>query len=164
MNPLTQARDASLERNKERIGSRGMAPTSGLLDVLNRDTEHTYEQGVAGGANDLAVRAVAEKQRRADEQLQILNSILGVNRTGVDRKNDLADRAVALAKMFPDFDQQRLNMLLTASGENPSATGTLANLNNLTSLGLDATKFQTGQDQANAQFWGQLIAGLIGAA
>jgi hypothetical protein len=164
MNPLTQARDASLERNKERIGSRGMAPTSGLLDVLNRDTEHTYEQGVAGGANDLAVRAVAEKQRRADEQLQILNSILGVNRTGVDRKNDLADRAVALAKMFPDFDQQRLNMLLTASGENPSATGTLANLNNLTSLGLDATKFQTGQDQANAQYWGQLIAGLIGAA
>jgi hypothetical protein len=150
-----------LQRNKERIGSRGMAPTSGLLDVLNRDTEQSYERGIASGANDLGVRAVAEKQRRADEQLQILNSILGVNRTGVDRTNALRDQAVQLAKMFPDFDAQRLDMLLRASGENPSATGTMANLNALGGLGLNTSIQQNNQDAATAQFWATFIASLF---
>lgn len=161
--PLTEARDASLQRNRERIGARGMAPTSGLLDVLNRGTEQTYERGIASGSNDLAVRAVAEKNRRADEQLAILNSILGVNRTGVDRTNALRDEAVKIASAFPEFDAQRLEMLLKASGEGASnPASVMSNLNQLGNLGLGSSIYQNNQDQANAAFWGQLIARAIG--
>jgi hypothetical protein len=170
MNPLTQARDAALQRNKERIGARGMAPTSGLLDSLNRDTEAGYEQAVGQGANNLGVQAVNEKQRRADEQLAILGNLLSVNRSGVDRQNANYDQIVQLARMFPDFDAQRLNMLLSAGGNGSDANSAMSALTSLGGLNLNGMRL--GQDQANtsnansqasAAAWGQILGAILGA-
>jgi hypothetical protein len=160
--PLTQARDAALLRNKERIGARGMMPTSGLLDVLNRQTEQDYQGGIARGSNDLAVRAVDEKQRRADQSLQILSNLLNVNRSGVDRQNAAYDQALTVAKGFPDFDQQRLDALLRASGQDPNASAMIGNLNDLTRLGFNINNQNDTNSANNASVWGQLIGAIIG--
>lgn len=168
--PLVQARDAELQQNKERIASRGMMPTSGLLDSLNRGTNANYQAGIAKGSNDLGVRAVDEKQRRADEQLTILNSIMGVNRQGVDRQNANRDQMLQLAKMFPDFDATRLNQLLSASGTSADTSGPLNSLMSMGNQNLDAVKLQqllqqtaNGNSQASSAAWGQILGYLLGA-
>jgi hypothetical protein len=161
MNPLTRARDAALLRNKEQISARGMGDTSGLLHVLDRQTQNDYQHGVAGASNDLAVRAVDEKQRRQDEALTILNSLMQLSRSRTDRQNALYDQALSVAKGFPDFDEQRLRDLLASSGEGVSSTGALGSISSLGSLGLGSTINNQNQSGNSAAAWGQLIGYLL---
>lgn len=157
--PLTQARDAAKQQKAEDLSRRGIGPTSGLYNSEMGKIDQGYERGIAQGSNQLAVQAVNEKQRRADQQLQILNSLLGVQNVQTDRTSQRQDQAVSTAMMFPNFDDKRLDMLLRSSGEgaaNPSSI-----LGNLTQLG---SLNQTGQNNANqlnadsASSWGQMLA------
>jgi hypothetical protein len=160
MNPLTQARDAELQQNKERIGQRGMLPTSGLLDELNKTTNQSYQQGVATHSNDLAVRAVDERQRRQQEQLSVLSDLLTQGRTARSEEDRRGSEIVDLAKMLPDMDTQRLNSLLGASGDNSAAqasSGLLAQ--NAQRMQQDLLNAQT-QAQRDA-IWGEFFGSLL---
>lgn len=168
--PLVQARDAAKQQKAEELGRRGFTPESGLFQSEMGKIDQAYEKGVAQGSNNLGVRAVDEKQRRADEQLTILNSILGVNRQGVDRTNANRDQMLELTKRFPDFDTSRLNTLLTASGNGSDTSGPLSALTGLGGLNLNAANLQrllqdaaNGNSQASASTWGQILGYLLGA-
>lgn len=160
MNPLTQARDQQLQQNKEQISAHGMLPTSGLLQELNKGTNANYQTGVALGANDLGVRAVQEKQRRQDEQLQILTDLLSQGRNARTENNQQADELINLASQFPAFDERRLAALTNASQDTSAAQGTQA-LVNQQSLQLQAAlqhaKNQAERDAAWGAFFGSII-------
>lgn len=160
--PLTQARDAALLRNKENISARGMLPSSGLLDYLNTGTEKSYEQGIASGANDLGVRAVDERQRRLDESLTILNSLMGVDRGVQDRQDAQANEVLRLAEIFPNFDEKRLSELLQASGDAASSPASLlGGINDLGRLQL-GTSAQNANNAANSSYaWAQMLYAIL---
>lgn len=164
LEPLTQARDAALRQNKERVAARGMLPSSGLLDVLNRDVNTGYQKAVAGAANDTAIQAINEKQRRAQEQLAILSSLLGVSQTAQDRNNALGREAVSTAALFPQFDERRLNELLAASGEGAtSPTSALSALTQLGGLNLSTQRLNDQNSANSAAAWGQILGYILGA-
>lgn len=160
--PLTQARDTAKQQALEEISRRGMGASSGLLSHRMGQIDQGYEQGLAKGANDLGVRAVDESQRRQDESLQILSNLLNVNRSGVDRQNANYDQALSVAKLFPDFDEKRLQDLLAASGEGPNSSGLLANINELAKLGNNINNTNNANSQNNSALWGQIIGALLG--
>ncbi len=173
--PLTQARDAAKQTAAEEMARRGIGPTSGLFHQRMSEIDQAYERGIASGSNDLAVKAVDEKQRRADLQLSILNDLLGVSRSSQDRTDARAREALTTAEIFPNFDEKRLNMLLGASGEGAaspaSILGNLVNLQSINSqsqtaanrLGFDA-QGRAQQNSANsASSWGQILGYLLSA-
>lgn len=160
MNPLTTARDAELQQNKERIGQRGMLPTSGLLDQLNKSTNANYQTGVALGSNDLAVRAVDEKQRRQDEALQVLQQALGQSRTQRSEQDQRSQQIIDLANMLPAMDERRLTLL------NQSATDTSAAQGSSALLQQQSTALQQQLLHANTQAqrdaaWGEFFGRLL---
>lgn len=160
--PLTQARDAAKQQKALDLSRRGITPDSGVFQQEMAKIDQAYVGGIAQGANQMGVNAVAQKNANADEQLQILNALLGATNTQTDRTNAQADQALALAKMFPDFDAQRLNQLLVASGEQPSASSLISGLTGLGNLNLNSTAFQSSQDAANASAWAKIIASIPG--
>ncbi len=160
--PLTQARDAAKQQAALDLSRRGFTPTSGVYQDRMRQIDQAYEGGIAQGANQMGVNAVALKNANANQALQILSSLSSANNTQIDRSNVMSDQAVALAKMFPDFDAQRLNQLLTASGDTSSSSA-LSSLMSLGNLNAGVINTNNLNDQANAAAWGKLIAGLIGA-
>jgi hypothetical protein len=163
LEPLTQARDQALQMNKERIGARGMLPSSGMLDVLNRGTQQGYEKAVGAAANDTAIQAINEQQRRQMEQLAILTQLLGVSQQSQDRSNALGQSVVNTAQVFPNFDRQRMMDLLAASGEGASSpSSVLSGLTGLGNLNLNASNSAYGQSQNNAAAWGQILGYLFG--
>lgn len=160
--PLTQARDAAYVRNKETASARGYLPSSGLLQSMDSRVNQGYERAIGQGANEMAVRAIDQKQQNAQQQLQILSSLLSANNQQFDRGSSQADHAVDVAKLFPDFDAQRLDQLLRAGSDNSGSSA----LNSLTSLGnlnLNASNINNSNDRANSEAWGKLIAGLMAA-
>ncbi len=161
MDPLTQARDAALGRNKEQAGARGFLPTSGLSQSLNQGVERDYEKAVAGGANDLAVQAVNEKQRRQDEQLTILSQLLTQNQGARGEDNARAQELLATAGLLPGIDQQSLNALLAASNDN-SAGNASQLLNYIASLTQNNTLRTDVNGQNTSYLLGQLVDGLLG--
>jgi hypothetical protein len=164
LEPLTQARDAALRQNKERVGARGMLPSSGLLDVLNRGTNADYQKAVGSAANDTAIQAINEKQRRAQEQLATLASLLNVSRSAQDRQNALGKEAVTTAELFPLFDERRLDQLLRASGEGAtSPTSALSALTGLGNLNLNTQQLNDRNSANSAAAWGQILGYILGA-
>jgi hypothetical protein len=157
--PLTQARDAAYARNKETASAHGYAPSSGLLRRMDTQTNQGYERGIAQGANQMGVDAVALKNSNAAQQLQVLSSLIAADNQRFDRTAQQGDAAVNIAKMFPDFDQQRLDQLLRAGSD----TGGSNALQSLIGLGnLNLNTYAT--DAANSAAWGKLIASLISGA
>lgn len=161
--PLTQARDAAYQRNKETASAHGYAPSSGLLRYMDTQTNQGYEQGIAQGSNQMAVNAIAQKQANAQQQLSILSSLLSANNNTVDRTNSQADHALDIAKMFPDFDAARLQQLLQA-GSDTGASSALGSLTSLGNLNLNTIGMNNANDQAAAEAWGKLYAQLLHAA
>lgn len=124
--PLTQARDAAKQQAAEQLSRRGIGPTSGVfIDAMNK-IDQGYERGVAAGANNLAVNAVTQRQRNQDEQLQIFSDLLNYGKTSRAENTVQADDLLRVASLLPGMDENRLKLLLEASGEgsggSPSAT------------------------------------------
>lgn len=159
MSPLTEARDAALTRNREQMGARNLLPSSGLRFAQDNTIEGNYEHAVAGGSNDLAVRAIDEKQKRQREQLDVLTNMLGMNRTGRAEDTLQFQDLLQTAKRLPELDQQTLDYLLRAAGDPGSANTTLGQLTGATQTNQIN---QQNQNQQNAQMWGQIIASIIG--
>jgi hypothetical protein len=155
LEPLTMARDAALDRNKERIGARGMLPSSGLLDHLNAGTEQGYERAVAGAANDTALQAIDEKQRRANQQLDVLGNLLNTQNGQNDRYNSLQDEVVNLSGLFPAFDDKRLAALEGASKDDSSSLIQL--LLGLSGQNTSRDAYAAGQAGDNAYAIAQMI-------
>lgn len=165
MNPLTQARDAEIQQNKERIGARGMAPTSGLLDELNRGTNASYQSGVAQSSNDLAVRAVDEKQRRQQEQLSVLSDLLGYGKSQRNEDDQRGQEIVSLAGQLTGMDDKRLAALLQASGSGDNAassaqSGLLQQGQQQLQARLQASNNQADRDAAWGEFFGTVLNNL----
>lgn len=156
--PLTQARDAALTRNQEQIGARGFLPSSGLAIGQQNAIEGNYEQAVAGSTSDMATQAIAEKQRRADEQLQILSDMLGTNRGMRNEDNGRSQDLVSTAQLLSQLDAQTLSQLLQASG-NANDGGSL---NELINLIMGQQNHKDAQGQNNAALYGQIIATILG--
>lgn len=161
MNPLTQARDAALQQNKERIGARGMLPTSGLLDELNKGTNASYQQGVAYGSNDLAVRAVDERQRRQQEQLSVLSDLLNLGKSQRSEENARGQEIVNLASQLPAMDERRLAALLQASGDNAPAANASSNLLNQGSQNLSQQLLHANDQASRDSAWGEFFGMLL---
>lgn len=159
--PLTQARDAAYQRNKEEASRKGYLPSSGLLRSLDSRVDQAYEGGIAQGANAMGVDAVKQKQANMLQALQVLSGLNTVNNQRVDRGNAMSDQAVSLAKMFPDFDAQRLDQLLRASGDSSSSSA-LSSLMSLANLNLNSIGMNNANDQANSAAWGKLLAVILG--
>jgi hypothetical protein len=157
MDPLTQARDTVQQQARERIGARGMLPSSGLLEESLSNIDAGYEQGVAQGSNDLAVRAIDEKQRRGDEQLDILNSLYGVSSGQRGERNAQMQELVQIAAMFPQLDAQRLQQLLAASGDQ----GAAANATNILGQQQNQANVNDANRQATAAAWGEYLAYIL---
>ena len=159
--PMTQARDSAKAQAAEELSRRGVTPGSGLFQRRMGEIDRTYQTNVAQGATALGVKAVDEKQRRADQSLSVLMNLLNVNRSGADRQNARYDQALNVAKMLPDFDQSRLDALLRASGEGPNSVGMMSNLTQLANLGFTQNRANAQDSQANSAAWGQMIGALL---
>ncbi len=160
MAPLAQARDAALLQNKEQAGAHGYLPTSGLLTAQNNTVQQGYERAVAGGANNLAVQAIAEKQRRAQEQLSVLASLLNAHQTSRTESNQFGQSAVDTAGLLSNLDQGTLQSLLAAGGGSGDPNQLLSMLTNLTQ---NQTNQNTAAGQNSAAMWGQILAQIIGS-
>jgi hypothetical protein len=163
MNPLAQSRDQQLAQNKERISARGMLPSSGLLDELNKSTNNSYDQAVATGGNQLAVNGINLQRSNLLAALQALSGLVSTNRANRSEQNSLYDQAVQLASVFPEFDNQRLAMLLQASGEGASSpSSVISGLNGTGTLGLNAANISSYLNGSRSSSLGQAIGYLIG--
>lgn len=165
--PITQARDAQYLRNKEEASRRGFLDSSGLLGVLDQNTDRAYQQAVAQGSNELAVQAIAERDRRAQEALAILGSLVSAE-TG--RRNELDTRSqqlVSTAALLPGLDEKRLALLLDAANTGTQANSSaLANLLSLAQLNQNSDQINNANSQNSAATFGaylaQILAGLTG--
>jgi hypothetical protein len=124
--PLTQARDAAKQQAAEQLARRNIGPSSGVfIDTMNK-IDQGYERGIAAGANNLAVNAVTQRQRNLDEQLQIFSDLLNYGKSSRTENTAQADDLLRVASLLPGMDENRLKLLLEASGEgsggSPSAT------------------------------------------
>jgi hypothetical protein len=162
LEPLTQARDAALTRNKERASMAGYLPSSGLVDRNNQQVETAYERAVGSAANETALGAIQEKQRRGDQQLAILDNLLRSNNTQDDRSNALSDEVVQLSKLFPDFDASRLAALLQAGGDSGAASSGISGLLGAGNLNLNSQLVGSRSSNALGQFLGYLLANGLG--
>lgn len=160
--PLTQARDTAKQQAALEMSRRGITPTSGVYQDRMKAIDVAYQGGVAQGANQMGVNAVQLKNQNAMQALQILSSLSSANNTQIDRSNAMQDQAVNLAQMFPNFDAQRLNQLLQASGDSSSSSA-LQSLMSLGNMNLNTIGMNNTNDAANSAAWGKLIAGLLGA-
>jgi hypothetical protein len=160
--PLTQARDQAKKQKALELARRGFDPNSPLYQGEMTKIDQAYQGGIAQGANDLGVRAVDEKNRRGQEQLSILANLLQVNRTGADRQNDRYDQIVQLAKVFPDFDAQRLDQLLRASDSGTNPASAMSALTSLGGLNLSAQRDANANSQDSAAAWGQILGYIMG--
>lgn len=158
--PLTQARDAALRQNTEQASRRGYLPSSGLLRRTNSDTQNAYIKAVGSASNDLGVRAVDESQNRQLQAIQALAGLVQSNQTVQDRQDSVANDILKLSEIFPNFDQNRLSMLLNASGDT-SANSAITGLTNLGQTGLGASKLNLANDAGSASAWGQILGYII---
>lgn len=155
LDPLTQARDAALTRNKEAASAHGYLPSSGLVSHNNNAVEQGYEQAVAGAANDTALQAIDEKNRRANQQLDVLGNLLNTQNGQNDRYNTLQDEIVNLSGLFPAFDDKRLATLSGASKDDSSSLIQL--LLSLSGQNTSRDAYAAGQAGDNAYAIAQMI-------
>jgi hypothetical protein len=157
-NPATQARDAALQQQQESLARYGYLPSSGLAQKQRADIQNTYQQGIAQASNDLAVRAVGQKQQNAQEQLAILASLMG-NETSM-RNEDLQRtlESVQTAQLLPQLQQSQLQSLITASNPGTDQTAALSALMQMLGLNQHQNQIDQGNQQANAAAWGQYLA------
>lgn len=160
--PLTLARDTAKKQKADDLARRGIGPSSGLYASEMGKIDQAYERGMAQGTNQLAVNAVTEKQRRADEQLSILMNLLGTTNTQQDRANQQAREVLQTAEVFPNFDEKRLQDLLGASNDGASNPGSLlSSIMQLGNLNLNAQNTANANSQASASTWGQILGYLL---
>lgn len=160
--PLTLARDTAKKQKAEDLARRGIGPSSGLYASEMGKIDQAYERGMAQGTNQLAVNAVTEKQRRADEQLSILMNLLGTTNTQQDRTDQRAREVLQTAEVFPNFDEKRLQDLLGASNDGASNPGSLlSSIMQLGNLNLNAQNTANANSQASASTWGQILGYLL---
>lgn len=172
MDPLAQARDAEMTRRKEELGQRGYLPSSGLFQQQMNDISQGYQSAVGKSSNDLAVRAIDEKQRRSQEQLQILSNLLGVS-TDAQAATDARGReAVTTANLLPAMDERRLGQMLSASNTSQDQGSLMSTLTSLMQMNQQNSQFNANQQQQNAmwnqqqgqqnsQAWGQYLGYLM---
>lgn len=156
--PLTQARDAAKQQEAEAMARRGIGPESGVFQHAMAQIDKQYQMGVASGTNQLAVKAVTQKQANQAEQLQILDSLVTQGRMSRQEATARSQEILADAAMPLSIDQQRLQMLLQASGEgtaNPSSI--LTNILQLGQLSNQTNALNNQQGAANASTWMQLM-------
>lgn len=158
--PLTDARDAELQRRKEELSARNIGPSSGLYQQQLADVGSAYTKGVAGISNNLAVQAIDEKNRRAQEALSILASLVGAGQQQRSEVNAQANDLLRVAALLPGLDESRLQLLLQASGD-PSANTSLSALTSLAGLSQNASAQNSLISQQNAEAMGAYIANII---
>lgn len=160
--PLTQARDAAKQQEAEAMARRGIDPKSGVFMNAMAQIDKQYQQGISSGTNQLAVKAVAQKQANQAEQLQILDSLVTQGRMSRQEATSRANEILSTAAMPLSVDQQRLQMLLQASGEgqaNPSSI--LSNIMQLGQLTNQTNQINNQQGAANASTWAQIISYML---
>lgn len=162
--PVTQARDVEYQRNREEASRRGFMASSGLLDVLDQATNRAYQGAIAQGANDLGVQAVAERQRRGQEALAILASLVQ-NETA--QRNEMEQRSqelVRTASLLPGMDERRLQLLLDASNAGTASTNSaLSNLLQLGQLNQSSNQTNNANAQNNSATFGAYLARILAA-
>lgn len=160
--PLTHARDAALQRRTEQMGARGIGPTSGLFQDQINQVENTYQQGIAQGANQLGVTAVAEKQRRAQEALAVLTDMLGVTNTSQQQDQQRQQETLQVAALFPQFDAHQLQQLLAASGGGTTSPSDLVSMvTQIGNLNLNQQNQANASKASSSAAWGQLLGYLL---
>ena len=131
--------------------------------TLNLDEGWEVPPGYPSGIKQKILSgSLDEKNRRGQEQLSILANLLQVNRTGADRQNDRYDQIVQLAKVFPDFDAQRLDQLLRASDSGTNPASAMSALTSLGGLNLSAQRDANANSQDSAAAWGQILGYIMG--
>jgi len=174
LEPLTQARDTQRQSAIERLGARGITPSSGLFqDQAYGSIDQGYQKAVAGAANDTALQAIDEKQRRKDQQLQILSNLTSLSGQQRAEDDQRGQQLVSTAGLLPALDERRLNLMLDASGQGSQDQSQLmATLMNLLQLENQQSQFASQQawqqqvygqqtDQQNADAWGAFLGNLL---
>lgn len=160
--PLTQARDAALTRQREDLGRYGYLPSSGLAVKQRGDIERGYQQGVAGISNDLAVRSIDETQRRKSEALLALLQLATRGDTLRDEDRQRAMDLVSTSQLLPQLDATRLDQLLRAS-DPTAASSALSSLFSLGGLFQNQQGVEDRNRQATSYAWGSLLPYLMAA-
>lgn len=160
--PITQARDAQIQRNREEASRRGFLASSGLLDVLNENTDRGYQQAVAQGSNDLALQAIDEKNRRAQEGLAILAGLVNAENARRSEIDTRSNQLVQTAALLPGLDAQRLSMLLDAANSGTASDqSAMSTLLQLAQLSQNASNTNSANAQDNAGVFGAYLAQLL---
>lgn len=160
--PLTQARDQAKQQAAEQLSRRGITPTSGVfVDTMNK-IDQAYQRGIASGTNSLAVKGIDQQQTNAMQQLQLLNSIVEMNKATHATQEGQSSQLIPTAANLTNFDSSRLNTLLNASstgGGDP--TSLIAALNNLGQLGIQQQGVTNSANSANAYALAQMVYALM---
>lgn len=159
--PLTQARDAAHQQTAERMGARGIGPTSGLYQGEQGKVDQAYVKGVAGISNDLGVRAIDERQKRQDRQLQVLSDLVNAGRNTRNEQTARSQELLSTAAMPMQIDQDRLKLLLSASGDGSGSSALMNNLMQLQSLNNSQSRYNDQQSADQAKMWGDWIAQIV---
>lgn len=187
--PVEAQRTARKQQALERAGARGMAPSSGLLEMDTRDIDKSFDSILGTGRRQLAVDEIAANEARQQEAVsigQLLASLSGkdlpvklsaagqMGNIGGNLQNEGTNRliqALGISQQMAQLPGQQLQHALAALGglnntPVPQADPTTALITSLLALatgGTNAGNQAAGQDQA---FWASLfqaLPGLFGA-
>lgn len=160
--PLTQARDQAKQQAAEQLSRRGIGPTSGVFVDTMSKIDQAYERGIASGTNSLAVKGIDQQTQNAMQQLQILNSIVEMNRATQNQQEGLSSQLVPTAASLTNFDSSRLDQLLRASGSaGGDPTSLISALTGLGGLGIQQQGLNNSANSANAYALAQMVYALM---
>jgi hypothetical protein len=185
--PLEAQRSARKQQALERAAARGMAPSSGLLELNTRDIDRSFDAQRAEGERGLALNEIAANEARGQESVGIGQALASLSGKNLPIQLSAANQMAGIGGSLQNEGTNRLLQALGISGQLAQLPGQqmMQSITALNALNPQQTQDQNGQlmnllmslagmgegahnqnQQQNAAFWQslfQMLPGVIGA-
>lgn len=161
LEPLTQARDQAKQQAAQDLSRRGFTPQSGVFQQRMSQIDQAYERGVAGVTNTLNVQGIDQAQKNAQQQLQILDSLVTMGKMSRQEADQRSQEIVQTAGIPLSSDQSVLQSLNQSAGNGNDASSIIQSLLSLGQSNQRGTIIQNQNDQQNAAAMGQVIGYIL---
>lgn len=126
--PMQQQHDAAKQQLMQRLGARGIAPTSGVFQSAMEDLDRQFQQAHTQTQANFSNQAIGLQRQNQAQAAQLAPAISNFQQAQTGWQDQRALQAESLAALIPAMAQQRLQ---TASGAvqpmSPTAIMTLIN-------------------------------------
>lgn len=160
MEPLTRARDQAKQQAAQDLSRRGFGPSSGVFQDRMKSIDAAYQTGTAGVTNSLNIQGITQAQQNAQQQLQILDSLVQMGRMSRQEADQRSQQIVQTAGIPFSTDTSLLGSLNSAAGGDQSSALINA-LMNLGSLNTRGTQIANQNSQDSSQALGAFLSYLL---